>query len=134
MPEQRFFFPGRVWKGVGCEFPFPSRPDPTRPGPARPGPTGHFGPRVSALKMADLGPSVLVVLGYLQRKKLKYKSRISMDLHETVSQSSVWAENYGNPNYFGTRNPFLILPRPPGALLGAFWPLTLVPIWGWFIE
>ena len=47
-----------------------------------------------------------------------------MDLHETVSQSSVWAENYGNPHYFGTRNPFLILPRPPGALLGAFWPKT----------
>ena len=48
------FFPGRVWKGLVCEFPFPSRPD-----PARPDPTGHFDPRVSALKMADLGPPVL---------------------------------------------------------------------------
>ena len=31
------FFPGRVWKGLVCECPFPSRPGPTRPGPTRPG-------------------------------------------------------------------------------------------------
>ena len=38
----------------GPARPDPARPGPARPGPARPGPTGHFDPRVSALKMADL--------------------------------------------------------------------------------
>ena len=33
-----YFFPGRVWKGLVCGSPFPSRPDPARPDPARPGP------------------------------------------------------------------------------------------------
>ena len=79
----------------------PARPDPTRPDPARPAiSAGHIPP----LKMADLVPPVLAFL----------------DLHEKVSQSFVWAENYGNLHYFGTRNPFLILPRAPGALLAAF--------------
>ena len=33
------FFPGRVWNGLVCGFPFPSRPDPARPGPTRPAKT-----------------------------------------------------------------------------------------------
>ena len=36
VPERRILFLGASWKGVACEFPFPSRPDPTRPDPTRP--------------------------------------------------------------------------------------------------
>ena len=67
-PEIRIFH-GLVWKGVGCEFPFPSRSGPTRPDPARPDPTGHFDHRRSALKTADLGPSVLAPPGVPGRSR-----------------------------------------------------------------
>ena len=84
----------------------PARPNPTRPDPARPGiSAGHIPP----LKMTDLVPSVVVVV-------------VVLDLRERASQSSVWAGNNGHLHYIGTRNPFLMLPRAPGALLGPFWP------------
>ena len=35
-PRTAYFFHGRVWKGLGCEVPFPSRPGPAWPGPTRP--------------------------------------------------------------------------------------------------
>ena len=147
-----YFFPGRVWKGLVCEFPFPSRPGPARPDPTRP--DRAFRPprfRTENGRFGDAGFGSQNSVWYESYGNPNYfgtrnpfstlprppgalsGALLAVEkvyLHETASQSSVWAENHGNPHYFGTRNPFLTLPRPPGALLGALWPLTPIPKWG----
>ena len=91
LPERRIFFLGAFGRGFVANFRF--RRDPARPDPARP--DRAFRPPRFCTESGRFGDA-----GF-------------------GSQSSVWVEKCETTNYFGTRNPFSTLPRPPGAPSGA---------------
>ena len=91
-PRTAYFFLGAFGRGSFANSRFrrdPARPDRARPGPTRPDPTGHFGPRVSAWKTADLVPSSLGL-------PKPFGINENYFGHKTTSHCAVWADNPAN--------------------------------------